>query len=540
VLVSGGTLSDRAAAVAAVDTAQAALLAARARYEQARSGTDSTRNLNAQQAVLDAQAQVNAAQQQSAACAGSNSFFGSGCVTAQQELAAAQSRLILAQANQLRTAEVVSPARVSVLYSEIQAAANTLETAQARLIQLDHPSPDAVQTAQSAVETAQASFDTALARQNQLRNPTAASVATATTAVETAENDMRSARVRLDLLLAGGTPQDQAAADAAIDEARGLLAQAQAKREGLAVPSAADVAAARAAVDTATANLASAEQKLASVAGTRTAADLQAALSAVEQAQNTLYTTRLPYRDEEIRQQREKVANARATLALKSQPYVPQDVAAARATVEQARGAYELAREQETEALVYAPIDGVVSAKLLDVGGLASPTTPIVSIVGNQVETWVNVEEADLRLVRLGSTAALTTPSYPGETFNAQVTVISPSGDARSRTFQTKLVPDNRDSRLRDGMFARVAIRGEERPDAVRIPVNAIVRKAGRNYAFVLVDGKAQRRELQLGIVDGNFREVTEGLAPGEALIVSGQTNLNDGDRVVLAQGNRT
>jgi membrane fusion protein (multidrug efflux system) len=89
-------------------------------------------------------------------------------------------------------------------------------------------------------------------------------------------------------------------------------------------------------------------------------------------------------------------------------------------------------------------------------------------------------------------------------------------------------------------MFARVAIRGEERPDAVRIPVNAIVRKAGRNYAFVLVDGKAQRRELQLGIVDGNFREVTEGLAPGEALIVSGQTNLNDGDRVVIAQSNRT
>ena len=72
-------------------------------------------------------------------------------------------------------------------------------------------------------------------------------------------------------------------------------------------------------------------------------------------------------------------------------------------------------------------------------------------------------------------------------------------------------------------MFARVAVRGQQRSDAVRIPLGAIVRRSGRTYAFVVVDGKAQRRELQLGITDGDYREVVQGLSPGEQLVVSGQ-----------------
>ena len=69
VLMSGGTLSDRAAAVAAVESAQAAYRAARTRYEQARIGPDSGRSLTAQQLVVDAQNQLNAAQQKAAGSA---------------------------------------------------------------------------------------------------------------------------------------------------------------------------------------------------------------------------------------------------------------------------------------------------------------------------------------------------------------------------------------------------------------------------------------------------------------------------------------
>lgn len=64
------------------------------------------------------------------------------------------------------------------------------------------------------------------------------------------------------------------------------------------------------------------------------------------------------------------------------------------------------------------------------------------------------------------------------------------------------------------------------------IPNEAIVQRNGKNVAFVVADGKAARRELELGITDGRQTEVVAGLTPGEQLIVAGQDTLNDGDAV--------
>jgi multidrug efflux pump subunit AcrA (membrane-fusion protein) len=81
-------------------------------------------------------------------------------------------------------------------------------------------------------------------------------------------------------------------------------------------------------------------------------------------------------------------------------------------------------------------------------------------------------------------------------------------------------------------MFAQVRIRGDERPDAVLIPNQAVVQRGGKSVAFVVEDGKAQLRELQLGITDGKQTEVLSGLQPGDQLVVAGQETLNDGDAV--------
>ena len=156
------------------------------------------------------------------------------------------------------------------------------------------------------------------------------------------------------------------------------------------------MAAARAAVDSAEAQLAASEQQLALQVGPQAKADLETALASFQQAQNTLYNTRVPYRDEEIQQQREAVRQARAAVVLKAEPNRPEDVAQARAGVEQARGAYNLAVEQEKDAYVYAPFDGVISARLMSLGALASPTTAIYSMVSDHVQIWVNIEESDL------------------------------------------------------------------------------------------------------------------------------------------------
>jgi hypothetical protein len=67
---------------------------------------------------------------------------------------------------------------------------------------------------------------------------------------------------------------------------------------------------------------------------------------------------------------------------------------------------------------------------------------------------------------------------------------------------------------------------------AILIPNHAIVQRNGRSVAFVMADGKAQLRELQLGLSDSNQTEVLSGLEPGDQLIIAGQETLNDGDAV--------
>jgi RND family efflux transporter MFP subunit len=187
--------------------------------------------------------------------------------------------------------------------------------------------------------------------------------------------------------------------------------------------------------------------------------------------------------------------------------------------------------------VVYAPFAGVVSAKLLSEGALASPTTAVVTLVTDEVEVVVNVEEARIGQVVQGRPAVLTVSAYPGEEFPAVVAVVAPTADQRSRTFQAKIVPSNPGGKLREGMFAQVRIRGDERPNAVLVPNAAVVQRSGRSVAFVVVDGRAQLHELQLGLSDGQQTEVLAGLDPGDQLIVAGQETLNDGDAVRLGGG---
>ena len=153
---------------------------------------------------------------------------------------------------------------------------------------------------------------------------------------------------------------------------------------------------------------------------------------------------------------------------------------------------------------MYAPFAGVVSAKLMSEGALASQTTPVVTLVTDEVEVVVNVEEARVGQVHQGSPAVLTVSSYAGEDFPAVVAVIWPTADQRSRTFEAKVVPTNPEGKLREGMFAQVRIRGDEHQNAVLIPSGAIVQRGGKSVVLELVvDGRIVAAGLSFSLAMG-------------------------------------
>ena len=129
--------------------------------------------------------------------------------------------------------------------------------------------------------------------------------------------------------------------------------------------------------------------------------------------------------------------------------------------VEQARVALDLAQKLLSDATIRAPISGIVSMRNIELGGMASPQSPIFQIVDMDiVKAKVSVTESDLYRIELGDKAMISVDAFP-ESVMGEVTLINPTTDIMSRTTTVEITVDNEGHRLRPGMFARAKITPE-------------------------------------------------------------------------------
>ncbi|MFO0624402.1 MAG: efflux RND transporter periplasmic adaptor subunit [Polyangiales bacterium] len=185
------------------------------------------------------------------------------------------------------------------------------------------------------------------------------------------------------------------------------------------------------------------------------------------------------------------------------------------------------------------PMDGVVLARRVDPGALVGPSTgPVLTVVATDaLRVFVPVTERDAASVRLGQTAELTVDALPGRTFAARVSRLAPAFDAVTRTLDAEVLVPNPDGALRPGMYGRAVIVTGERAGAVLAPVSALQRAGERWFAFVVRDGRASRREVTVGVEEGEAVEVTRGLAAGDELVTAGLDALSDNAAVRVARG---
>ncbi|MEX0983357.1 MAG: efflux RND transporter periplasmic adaptor subunit [Bacteroidales bacterium] len=191
-----------------------------------------------------------------------------------------------------------------------------------------------------------------------------------------------------------------------------------------------------------------------------------------------------------------------------------------------------------------APFDGVITGKYFNDGELFSPApnTPagksaIVSLVKMDVlKLYVNLSETYLPLVKKGQIARVLTDVYPADTFSAIVYRINPTINPASRTFTVELRMQNKDYRLRPGMYSTVTLELGDR-QALLVPALAVQKQPGTNdrYIFIYKDGVAKRISVTIGErLDDRLELLTNGVKAGDMLIYAGHVNLMDGDRVEL------
>ena len=188
----------------------------------------------------------------------------------------------------------------------------------------------------------------------------------------------------------------------------------------------------------------------------------------------------------------------------------------------------ETVRNLAENTELHSPIDGVVTARIFDAKNIYSGAMPILTVMQvTPVKALVNISEIHFPLVKTGMEVRVKLDVYPDRDFTGKINIIYPTIDQLSRTFKAEVTIANADMAIRPGMFARVELNFGTMNHVV-VPDLAVIKQAGTNtrYVFTVENGRAHRRELQLGRLIGNHYEVISGIEPGAQVVIAGQSRL--------------
>ena len=226
-------------------------------------------------------------------------------------------------------------------------------------------------------------------------------------------------------------------------------------------------------------------------------------------------------------------ARSNAAVAVKAINSAEAAVASARAAVQTAETQVDQARKSLVDTVVYAPISGYVAERTADVGEYISPNTPntkIATIVRTStLRLKIDVPEQSIGKIATGQGISLQTSAYPDRNFAGTVVRVSPSLNATARTLTVEADVPNPEGLLKPGQFATVRITQPQPENAVMIPATAVKVEGDLNKVYVVKDGAARERLVQLGLLENGLIQVKQGVAEGELIATTNLNELFDG-----------
>lgn len=202
----------------------------------------------------------------------------------------------------------------------------------------------------------------------------------------------------------------------------------------------------------------------------------------------------------------------------------------AEATMRSTEAQLELLKVRLARTLVRAPFSGVMGQRFVSLGDYVTTTTRLAALqtVTPQRATF-RIPERYAEQVALGQPVTFQVAALPGREFTGKVDFIDPIVQLPGRTIMVKALVPNPKRELQAGMFIEARLATAVRPNAVVIPEDAILPLQGSSFVWVVADGKASRRQVELGIRTPGFVEVRTGVEEGEQVVVGGQERLAEG-----------
>jgi membrane fusion protein, multidrug efflux system len=202
----------------------------------------------------------------------------------------------------------------------------------------------------------------------------------------------------------------------------------------------------------------------------------------------------------------------------------------AEATMRSNEAQLERLKVRLDRTLVRAPFGGVVGQRTVSLGDYVTSDTRLVTLqTVTPQRAAFQVPERYADQLKVGQQVGFRVAALPGRQFTGTVDFVDPVVQLPGRTIMVKARVPNPRRELQAGMFIEARLATAVRPNAVVIPEDAILPLQGASFVWVVTNGKAGRRQVELGVRTPGFVEVKNGVQNTEQVVVGGQERLAEG-----------
>jgi len=194
-------------------------------------------------------------------------------------------------------------------------------------------------------------------------------------------------------------------------------------------------------------------------------------------------------------------------------------------------------KQYNDNAKLVSPISGVVTARNYDDGDMTGANPVLTIEETSNVKLYINISENYYKLTKKGMPVDITLDAYEGEQFTGKVSIVYPNIDADTHTFKAEILVNNKDQKVRPGMFARATISYGSETHTV-VPDEALVKQigAGDRYVYVYNNGKVSYNKVELGKHMDDKYEILSGVNAGDQIVIAGQARLSHNKEVEVVK----
>jgi len=221
----------------------------------------------------------------------------------------------------------------------------------------------------------------------------------------------------------------------------------------------------------------------------------------------------------------------------------------AEASVNAAKAALQVAQLNVEYTFIRAPFDGVVLTKSADVGDIVTPIgaaanakAALVTMADmDSLQVEVDVSESNLRQIRIGQPCEILLDALPDSRFSKAVHMIVPTADRSKASVLVKVRFLDKDKKILPEMSAKVAflereVGSQEKKPLTVINSSAIIGRNGKQYVFLIKDGRALETQITTGVSIREMTEVIDGVKSGDKIALKPLNKLRNGSRVKIAE----